>query len=81
MPITIMVYTTPKCPNCVTVKSMLKMNGFEFQMKELDEDGMAAFATLYGVRQMPQVFINNLRIGGVDGLKAALASLPPRITP
>jgi glutaredoxin len=42
-----------------------------------DESDRMAFYAKCGpsVRQMPQVFINDQRVGGVEGLRAALAQL------
>lgn len=73
----IQIYTKTNCPNCVTAKSLLKSKGLAYNEDNLDEPAlMNAFLRMYpDARQMPQIFINNQRIGGVAGLQAALKQL------
>ncbi len=70
----ITMYTKSQCPNCVSAKTLLKSKNLEFTEVNLDDDSKRAeFNLLYpDVRQMPQIFINNQRVGGFVGLQAAL---------
>lgn len=73
----ILIYTKSHCPNCVTAKQLLKSKGLEYT--ELDvgipewRDSLARHAP--DARQMPQVFIDGQRVGGLAGLQAALKKL------
>jgi glutaredoxin 3 len=78
MQLKIVVYSKSACPQCDTVKSILKSKSLEFQeLKIDDEEQRKAFYEKCGpsVRSMPQVFFNDQRLGGVAGLQAALAQL------
>ena len=67
----------PACPNCVTAKQLLRAKGLAFTEIDLsDPQALAAFCEANpGMRQMPQIFINNQRVGGLAGLQAALKQL------
>ena len=73
----ITIYTKSGCPNCVTAKNLLKTLNLEY--KEIDVetgDRFANFVANYPeARQMPQIFINDQRVGGLAGLQAALKKL------
>lgn len=74
----ITIYTKSNCGNCVTAKQMLKSKGLEYQEFSFDNDPMreAEFHAAYpDVRQMPQIFIDGQRVGGLAGLQAALKQL------
>lgn len=73
----ITVYTKSSCPNCVTAKQLLQARGMQFQERDMDDQAeRAAFCMTYPeVRQMPQVFIDGQRVGGLAGLQAALAQI------
>jgi glutaredoxin 3 len=78
MQLNIVVYSKSACPQCDTAKSLLKAKGLAFEeIKIDDEEQRLAFYAKCGpaVRQMPQVFINDQRVGGVAGLQAAFAQL------
>ncbi|RZL39930.1 MAG: glutaredoxin [Rubrivivax sp.] len=78
MQLNITVYSKSACPQCDTVKSLLKARNLPFEEIKLDdEEQRLAFYAKCGpsVRQMPQVFINDQRVGGVTGLQAAFAQL------
>lgn len=70
----ITIYTKNNCPNCETAKQLLKSRGMTFT--EIDGEDQVIrdwFARDYpDVRQMPQIFINGQRVGGLAGLQAAL---------
>jgi glutaredoxin 3 len=71
------IYTKSGCPNCVTAKALLKSRGLPFEEDNLDEPAlMSAFQRMYPeARQMPQIFINDQRVGGLAGLQVALKEL------
>jgi glutaredoxin 3 len=73
----ITIYTKANCPNCVTAKQLLKSKGLEYDEHSMDDPEtwqrfMAAYSDF---RQMPQIFINGQRVGGLAGLQAALKEL------
>lgn len=72
------IYSKSACPQCDTAKSLLKARGLPFEEIRIDDEAeRLAFYAKCGpsVRQMPQVFINDQRVGGVAGLQAALAQI------
>jgi glutaredoxin len=78
MKLNIVVYSKSACPQCDTAKMLLKSRSLDFEEVKIDDEAeRLAFFEKCGpsVRQMPQVFINEQRVGGVAGLQAALAQL------
>jgi glutaredoxin len=78
MELKIVVYSKSACPQCESAKMVLKSKSLAFE--EIKIDGEAERMAFYekcgpSVRQMPQVFINDQRVGGLAGLQAALAQL------
>ena len=73
----IFVYTKSKCPNCVAAKQLLKSKGLKFIENDMDTESVRqAFQFAYpDVRGMPQIFINDQRVGGLLGLQHALKEL------
>lgn len=73
----IIMYTKAQCPNCVTAKQLLKSRDYAFEERDIEDEGWAVqFAHMYpDVRQMPQIFINGQRVGGLAGLRVALDKL------
>lgn len=73
----ITIYTKGSCPNCITAKQLLQTKGMPFEERDMDNPAeRAAFCMIYpDVRQMPQVFIDGQRVGGLAGLQAALAQI------
>lgn len=73
----IFVYTKSKCPNCVAAKQLLKSKGLKFIENDMDNEKVRqAFQFAYpDVRGMPQIFINDQRVGGLLGLQHALKEL------
>ena len=73
----ITVYSKSDCPNCVAVKNLLQVKRLDYTEISLDEEGRKAnFMAAYpDVKQMPQVFIGDQRVGGFSGLVAALKQL------
>jgi glutaredoxin len=78
MELKIVVYSKSACPQCDMAKMILKSRSLDFEEVRIDHEAQRlAFYEKCGpsVRQMPQVFINDQRVGGVAGLQAALAQL------
>lgn len=73
----IFIYTKKSCPNCVTAKLLLQSMNLHFIEQDIDDPEVAAaFHFSYpDIRQMPQIFINDQRVGGLAGLQAALKAL------
>lgn len=74
----ITVYSKSNCPNCVSAKQLLKSKGIAYE--ELDVEKIPSTMELLQrqfpeVRQMPQIFIDGQRVGGLAGLQAALKQL------
>ena len=73
----IFLYSKSKCPNCVAAKQLLKSKGLKFIENDMDKESVRqAFNFAYpDVKQMPQIFIDDQRVGGLAGLQAALKQL------
>jgi glutaredoxin 3 len=73
----VIIYTRDNCPNCEIAKRILSHANIEY----IDVDIMLGnrlqnfLAEYPDARQMPQIFINDQRVGGVEGLKVALRKL------
>lgn len=70
----IVMYTKSACPNCEHAKQLLQSKHISYEERNIDSPGeRMAFSMLFpDIRQMPQIFINQQRVGGFDGLQAAL---------
>jgi glutaredoxin len=78
MNLKIAVYSKSACPQCESAKMLLKSKSLPFEEIRIDDEAeRLAFYEKCGpsVRQMPQIFINDQRVGGLQGLQAALAQL------
>lgn len=73
----IFIYTKSGCPNCLAAKKILKERGLRFIESDMDQDRIKlAFQFSYpDVRGMPQIFVNDVRIGGLMGLQAFLKQM------
>jgi glutaredoxin 3 len=73
----IVIYTKTNCPNCVTAKRLLDSKGIVFEDRDIEVPlWFESLNMLYPeARQMPQIFINNQRVGGLAGLQNALKEL------
>ena len=73
----IIIYSKSNCPNCTAAKRLLDDKGIGYN--EYSADGMTPEAIEVvcglGVRQMPQIFIEGQRVGGLAGLQQALKEL------
>jgi glutaredoxin 3 len=70
----IIVYTKSACPNCMVAKSLLKAKGLSYEEVNIDDPvKRAEFLSAYpDVRQMPQIFSGDRRIGGLPELQREL---------
>jgi glutaredoxin 3 len=73
----IVIYTKSNCPNCTTAKRLLDSKGIGFEDRDIEVPlWFETLNMLYPeARQMPQIFINNQRVGGLAGLQNALKEL------
>lgn len=73
----ITIYTKANCPNCTTAKMVMDMVGLDYsEVDIMVGDRFANFVREYpDAKQMPQIFINDQRVGGVAGLQEALKQL------
>ena len=73
----IVIYSKSHCPNCTAAKRLLDNRGIGYMEYSVDDpQRLAAFiATHQGIRQMPQIFIEGQRVGGLAGLQQALKEL------
>ncbi|MEO7916636.1 MAG: glutaredoxin 3 [Dokdonella sp.] len=73
-PTKVEMYTTAICPYCVAAKNLLRSKGLEYSEQRVDTDPEqrdAMLARTGGRRSVPQIFINDIHIGGFDDLVAA----------
>ena len=73
----IFVYTKSLCPNCKSAKQLLQSKHLPFIECDF-EDPAVSEPFLFAhpdARQMPQIFIDDQRVGGLAGLQAALKQL------
>jgi len=74
----ITVYSKSACPQCDAAKKLLTAKGMAYEEVMLDDEaGRIAFYEKCGpaVRQMPQIFIDDQRVGGLAGLHQALCQI------
>jgi len=73
----IFIYTKSNCPNCVAAKQLLKSKDLRYVECDMEDPKVReAFMIAHPeARQMPQIFIDDQRVGGLAGLKVALNQL------
>ncbi len=65
------IYTWQSCPFCLRAKALLNQKGINFLEHSIDGDEFARTAMTEraeGRRTLPQIFINDIGIGGCDDL-------------
>lgn len=65
------IYTWSRCPFCMRAKGLLNEKGIDFTEYCIDGDEQAREQMAQranGRRSLPQIFINDLHIGGCDDL-------------
>lgn len=68
------MYTTAICPYCVAAKNLLRSKGLGYSEVRVDLDIAERdrmLARSGGRRTVPQIFVNDVHIGGFDDLVAA----------
>ena len=66
------IYTKPYCPYCERAKALLERKGAEFTeiVASNDADLRSEMQTRSGRYTYPQIFIDDLHVGGCDDLMA-----------
>lgn len=69
------VYTRDNCPNCIVLKNVLNAYSIEHTVKKIGVDiTLQEFSNIApGVREVPQVFKDGVRIGGLEDFKQYLS--------
>ncbi len=64
------VYSTNQCPWCSRAKSLLQAEGLDYEEIDVssDQNRLLEMIERSGRRTVPQVFINDVAIGGFDEL-------------
>ncbi|HXG53698.1 MAG TPA: glutaredoxin 3 [candidate division Zixibacteria bacterium] len=64
----VVIYTTTYCPYCAAAKALLRSKQVEFEEIDVtaDPERRAEMERLSGRRTVPQIFIDDLPIGGYD---------------
>ncbi len=80
------IYTWSRCPFCIRAKALLDQKGVHYTEYCIDGDEVARAVMAEranGRRSLPQIFINDVHIGGCDDLHAldAQAKLDPLLQP
>lgn len=73
MTATVEIYTKFGCPYCVRAKQLLDSKGVRYTEYDVSTGGAKRaemVARSPGARTVPQIFINDLAIGGSDDLRA-----------
>ena len=70
---TIQIYTKPHCPYCHRAKALLDNKGVEYQEIDIsiDDDKRAEMMRRSQRQTVPQIFIDQIHVGGSDDLVAA----------
>ena len=74
----IIIYSKSHCPNCTAAKRLLDDKGIGYEEFDVEttighKKMLAQVDAQY--RQMPQIFIQGQRVGGLAGLQQALKEL------
>jgi glutaredoxin 3 len=73
----ITIYSKSNCPNCLAAKLQLEAKGLEYEEVSLDDEIRRAnfMAAHPELKQMPQIWIGDQRVGGLAGLREAIARI------
>ena len=66
----VVVYTTPSCPYCVRAKRLLQARGIPYDEIDVgyDDELRADLVARTGRQTVPQIFIDDVSIGGFEEL-------------
>lgn len=67
------IYTKSYCPYCVRAKELLKKKNVTFEEIDIEHDQELASKAMEragGRKTVPQIFINDIHVGGYDDLYA-----------
>lgn len=67
----VVIYTTPICPYCVRAKNLFKKKGVDFEEIDVSSNTFLREEMIEkagGRHTVPQIFINDLHVGGWDDL-------------
>lgn len=72
----ITIYTTPMCPYCVRAKALLQQKGAAFEEVDvfMDREARVEMEEKSGRRTVPQIFIDDVHVGGCEDLAALESS-------
>ncbi len=73
MTATVEIYTKFACPYCVRAKQLLDSKGVQYTEYDITMGGAKRaemLARVPGAQTVPQIFINDIAIGGSDDLRA-----------
>ena len=64
------IYSTGNCPWCTRAKSLLRSKGLDYEEIDISSDQVRALEMVErsGRRTVPQIFIDDVPIGGFDEL-------------
>ncbi len=67
----VLMYTTQQCPYCIRAKALLRHKGVSYQEIDVSEDSALREKMIEesGRRTVPQIFINDVPIGGFEELR------------
>lgn len=68
----VIIYSSAMCPYCVATKNFIKSKGWTYTELRIDQDpeAMTTMLALSKRTSVPQIFINDLHVGGYDDLMA-----------
>jgi len=77
------IYGRKRCGYCDKAKALLEAHGLPFKYIDIEEDATALeWFINQGFETVPQVFQNNLLVGGYDALEAKFLEHPqPHLEP
>ncbi len=71
--INIIIYTKDDCPYCLSAKNLLRSKSYNYQEIKISDFDSKEYKQMLvlsnGLKTVPQIFINDLHIGGFDNLK------------
>lgn len=69
---TVTIYSTDWCPYCIAAKRFLDAKGVPWKEIDLtgDDEGRAGLVERSGRRTVPQIYVEEVHVGGYDDLRA-----------